>query len=536
MASPGHEGGGEMGRILLTAALLATAAAAQPWPEIMWWHDLDAPSLGSAAAADLDGDGLAEVVFGTYFNDEAIHCLNGEDGSVQWSFVTGGCNDASPVIWDVDCDGDPEVVVPGSSTQTVYCLAGSDGQLEWSSNVGHCIDSPPAVADLDGDGLPEIVHGAFGGWVFCLEGEDGAVAWECSLGTDSYIQTCPDVHDFDGDSLLEVVVAQWQGDCRIYCLDGATGEEEWHSDAPSDWMYHGGSFADVDGDGLPEIAIGCYDSNVYLLNGEDGSTEWTFSAPAYAGGPTSIADMDNDGDLEVFYTAGNTVGTIDHQGGGLWSYTASGSVFRGAAVANIDGDTTPEVIFGTSGGDVVALHGSGGELVWEIDLQSHYGDTYDIDHAPVVTDLDGDGQLDVFVVGGYATSSNPEQNHGRAYALRAGTGTGAGWPMFRYDRFHSAFWEDEGTGVSSPAPAQPPAISVSPNPFTASAAVTVPGRAGSLSVYDLAGRRVRRLAAEDGTAVWNGLGDSGEHLPAGTYLVRLEGGDASAAIRVVLLR
>ncbi|OPL18412.1 MAG: hypothetical protein AVO35_06095 [Candidatus Aegiribacteria sp. MLS_C] len=39
--------------------MLVPAAAAQPWPEIEWWVDLDAPSFGSAATADLDGDDLS---------------------------------------------------------------------------------------------------------------------------------------------------------------------------------------------------------------------------------------------------------------------------------------------------------------------------------------------------------------------------------------------------------------------------------------------------------------------------------------------
>ena len=44
-------------------------------PGILWWYDLDAPSFGSAATADIDEDGYLEIVFGTYFNDEHILSL-----------------------------------------------------------------------------------------------------------------------------------------------------------------------------------------------------------------------------------------------------------------------------------------------------------------------------------------------------------------------------------------------------------------------------------------------------------------------------
>ena len=67
-------------------------------PEILWWYDLDAPSFGSAAVGDIDGDSKQEIVFGTYFNDEHIYALNAETGLLHWKYYTNGCNDASPTI------------------------------------------------------------------------------------------------------------------------------------------------------------------------------------------------------------------------------------------------------------------------------------------------------------------------------------------------------------------------------------------------------------------------------------------------------
>lgn len=60
-----------------------------------------------------------------------------------------------------------------------------------------------------------------------------------------------------------------------------------------------------------------------------------------------------------------------------------------------------------------------------------------MDHAPVIADFNNDGKLDIFVIGGYGTSSQPNLNHGCAYALTAGNGTGPGWSMFRHDLRHS---------------------------------------------------------------------------------------------------
>ena len=434
--------------IIIVSILFSGAVLAQD-PEILWWFDLEAPSFGSSSIDDIDGDGFMEIVFGTYFNDEHIYALNAEDGSLLWSFDTGGCNDASPLIFDVDMDDELEVIIAASSPYHVYCFNGATGDIEWDVSAGfpNCIDSPPAAADVDNDGRPEIVFGTFYGHVMCINGEDGSLCWQADLGNNSYIQTGPNILDCDDDGQLDVVVAQWQGDCRIYALRGNDGSLLWFSDAPEDWMYHGGSFADIDEDGRPEIAIGCYDGDVYVLNAEDGSLLWEYSNFFYCGGPTSIADLNNDGHLEIVFTTYTTLKVLSQTGNLLWSYGTGGSIFRGAAISDTDGDGILDVVFGSDDGILRNLRGSDGQIIWALNLENHYGNTFNIDHAPVIADFDNDDLLDVFVIGGYGTSSTPTNNHGRGYALTAGNGTGPGWKMFRHDPVHSACFGSQENSV-----------------------------------------------------------------------------------------
>jgi len=407
-------------------------------PQILWWYDLNAPSYGSAATGDIDEDGNLEIVFGTYFNDEHIYALNAEDGSLLWKYDTGGCNDASPAIADVDMDGKLEVIIPASSPSMVYCFNGATGKVKWSTSTGYanCIDSPPAVADVDGDSMPEVVVGTFNGYVFCLNGEDGSICWKINLGTDSYIQSEPDILDLDGDGALDVVVAQYAGDCRIYGLHGSDGSVLWHSDVPKDYMYHGGSFADIDEDGKLEIAIGCYDGHVYVINTEDGSLAWDYAAPYYIGAPTSIADLNKDNHLEIIFASYNKVGVLSNTGHLIWSYTTGDSIFRGVVISDIDGDHTLDIIFGADDGILRVLQGDNGHEIWTYDLGKHYGKTFWMDHAPIIADFNNDGKTEIFLVGGYGVYP-PQDNYGRAYLLTGGEGTGPIWPMFRHDLRHS---------------------------------------------------------------------------------------------------
>lgn len=506
------------------------------YPQILWWYDLDAPSFGSAAVGDIDGDSLLEIVFGTYFNDENIYSLNAEDGSLKWRFFTNGCNDASPAIADVDLDSELEVVVPASSPYHVYCLNGDSGTVEWDVSTGYpnCIDSPPAVADVDNDGKPEIILGTFYGHVFAFNGEDGSIAWHINVGSNSYIQSGPNILDLDDDGTLDVFVAQWAGGFRVYALKGEDGSTLWYSDVPQDHMYHGGSFADIDEDGKPEIAIGCYDHHVYVFN-DDSTLLWDYTAPYYIGAPTAIADLNNDNHLEIVFVSYNKLGVLSHTGDSLlWSYTTGGNMFRGAAIADIDGDGILDVAFGSDDGILRVLSGNDGQEIWTYDLEAHYGQTFEMGHAPVIADFDGDGKLDIFIIGGYATSSQPQNNHGRAYALAAGDGTGPGWPMFRHDLRHSACFHGP-MGVEEKQNEKIEVIKYAflqshPNPFNKITNIRfqIPvSERTTVKVYNVAGAIVRTLVdehKEKGYYVveWDRRNDEGRLIPAGMYFCKLK--------------
>ncbi|MEN8209609.1 MAG: T9SS type A sorting domain-containing protein, partial [Candidatus Fermentibacteria bacterium] len=176
---------------------------------------------------------------------------------------------------------------------------------------------------------------------------------------------------------------------------------------------------------------------------------------------------------------------------------------------------------------------------WEVDLEAHYGNTFNIDNAPVIGDYNGDGELDVFVVGGYGTSSTPENNHGRAYMLSAGEGSGQGWPMFRHDIRRSGCFEGSGTGIEEEN--QLPSLielNCYPNPFASVTRMifhlTVSCHVSG-EVFDLAGRMVKGVIDLELQAGQHQVNLDLTNLPSGIYIVRLHVGTASSVMQIVKL-
>jgi len=114
--------------------------------------------MASPALGDVDGDGLPEVVVGSY--DGFVYAWNG-DGSVQWKVFPTWAHlpktrmIGQPIIADLDGDGGQDVAV-GSGDGMAYIDgrtgASLDSSLPWNSRAGFAwaYESAPAVGVLNG--------------------------------------------------------------------------------------------------------------------------------------------------------------------------------------------------------------------------------------------------------------------------------------------------------------------------------------------------------------------------------------------------
>ncbi|MGY5880339.1 MAG: PQQ-binding-like beta-propeller repeat protein [Candidatus Thorarchaeota archaeon] len=424
-------------------------------PIELWHYNLDSNSYGGAAVGDIDSDGKFEVVFGTYMGDEYLYALNAEDGSLLWRVWAGpGPLDASVKLVDVTGDNRLEIIFAtsgsyGSGAGVMHCLHGINGSAIWHYDPDTCTDSPPAIADIDNDGKLEILYGTFhdgidGGYVHILNAEDGSLV--DTVGPfNGHIQSGPSVTDLDMDGQLDFVVAMYGGDHRVYAVNGSDYSTMWYFQT-GESMYHGCSFANLDDDDYPELVIGNYDGTVYAIHGENGTKFWEYNGiSAYYN--TVIADVDNDDSYEIIASGSFAVLALNNDGTFLWD-ASSGSSFRGAAVADLDGDNDLDVVVGDSDGLLQGLEGDTGNDIWSFDAETDYGiSPFDIDNGPVVADLNCDGHLDVFFVGGRGYSGDPENNYGRAYALTIGATGEEGWSMFRHDYCNSGCFNQTHPGT-----------------------------------------------------------------------------------------
>ena len=503
-------------------------------PTIKWWYDVLDSSFGMSAAGDIDKDGKMEIVFGCYRNDSCIYALNAENGTLQWKFnaktnLAEGCNDVAVLIADTDNDDTLDVVVPSSCNPKTFCFRGKDGTIKWQTPTAGS-DSPPTFADIDNDGKPEILHGGFDGAVMCLNAENGSVAWTLPVFNNSWVQTAPTIVDLNGNGQLDFVVSTWAfapDTSRIYAYNGATQALLW-SKPVSDVVYHGTAAGDIDKDGKPELFFGDYNGVVYALNGENGSTLWTYQAQSYVGAPVTIADVNQDGFCDVLFCDGYGVGALDRFGNSMWYYSIPnfGQSFRGVAVADVTGDWKPDVVFGTNTGRVYALNGANGNLHWSLDLKAHIGKDFDINHAPLISDFDSDGIMDVFMVGGSTDYPNFSANYGRAYMISTGPGHGPDWLMFQHDVRRQSNVCEFPVGISEQSEAT--SITIYPNPSTG--IINFSGTLnGTVKIYNTIGQCVQESNVQGTNPSLNV-----SHLTDGVYLVEYRENNLVNRQRIIL--
>lgn len=371
----------------------------------------------SVAVADVNGDGKPDLIVADDCGSLASPCASGAvavllgngDGSFKAPvfYSLNQIDPSSVAVADLNGDGKLDIVVAGctgcGTGGTLTVLWGNgDGtfRLAGSYPSGGIVPWAVAVADINGDGKPDLLvcnesatdtataNGAVG---ILLGNGNGTFQAPVSYGSGGRYSFSLAVADVDGDGKLDVVVSNA---CvsNADCTNGIVG------------VLLG------NGDGTLRPAVTYNSGGANTLGG----SEW--------GNPhVIVADVNRDGmsDLVVSNACvsdvdctNGTIGVLLGNGDGTFeSATAfnSGGTFPGvAAVADVNGDGIPDVLFEeVCASSLLAqcpapplgvLLGNGDGTFQTVQLYSSGSGV----QALAVADVNGDGKLDVIETNGNA--------------------------------------------------------------------------------------------------------------------------------------
>lgn len=208
--------------------------------------------------------------------------------------------------------------------------------------------------------------------------------------------------------------------------------------------------ADITGDGIVDVVVGTSNGHVVAVR-HNGTLLWDQDTAVHFGmaansqqinASPAVADIDNDGDMEIVVGTGTlfestcTQGGViayDHNGTFLWRFLTydqyvpptgcRDSVFSTPALGDLDNNGDLEIVFGSFDKRIYVLHHNGALdshfpvdshhiqrfPTWEV-LQGRLADT--IWGSASLADMDGDGYLDILIS---TDEGNFDEKIGRAH-------------------------------------------------------------------------------------------------------------------------
>jgi hypothetical protein len=302
---------------------------------------------GDLDFTDVDGDNDQDLIMVGRSNMGNLYLaqLFINDGSGSFSLSTGnsftGANDSESHFFDADADGDMDLVISGRANGNIGStkLYMNDGLGNFSpgpdSNFIQVLHPAIASGDLNGDGFPELyISGEAPNLVISsqllVNDGTGAFIEDTISDIDKMTRGTAIMHDMNGDTISDLILSGekfgFMFQSIMFINDG------------SGRLYEaGGSYfeglssgcidtADVDGDGDLDVFITGHDryrvlrARLYLNNGTGGFTRSAESFEGVAGSDCEFNDVDLDGDQDLLVT-----GINDSSLTTVWIYRNNGS-------------------------------------------------------------------------------------------------------------------------------------------------------------------------------------------------------------------
>ncbi|WP_369178909.1 FG-GAP-like repeat-containing protein [Candidatus Thiodubiliella endoseptemdiera] len=274
------------------------------------FEGIDVGNASAPTLADIDGDGDLDLVVGEGNGTLKYYQNTGTTSNPAYEVKTGGSNPfngidvgnaASPILVDIDGDGDLDLVVgERNGTLKYYQNTGTTSNPAYEAKTGddnpfNGIDvgyySTPTLADIDGDGDLDLVMGEVYGTLKYYQntGTTSNPAYEAKTGDDNPfngidvgLYSTPTLADIDGDGDLDLVVGEVYGTLKYYQNTGTTSNPAYEAKTGDSNPFNGidvGEFfaptlADIDGDGDLDLVVGKNDGTLkYYYNQQPSSVD-----------------------------------------------------------------------------------------------------------------------------------------------------------------------------------------------------------------------------------------------------------------------
>jgi hypothetical protein len=300
------------------------------------------------------------------------------------------------------------------AAQTIVCefkppVGQFSPQVKWEWQSSTVLPSynqimmTPVVADIDGDCMPDVVFATFAGGNYSTSGVVRAMRGDGSRElwtvTDPLLRTVPGAQlalaDVDNDGKLEIFACH---ESRALMALNFDGTKKWISTDTPCFSFDAPHVADVNHDGVPEVVVAFAVHNA--ITGQLIGTPPTVSVYGNYGSYTTVAELDGNTANGLEIVGG---GVVYHWDGTLYWDSASG-VSGYAAVADLNGDTLPDVVSVAANSHLVTAYKNDGTVLWgPVDVNNGVPTPSGANGGgpPTIADFDGNGKPDVATAGGY---------------------------------------------------------------------------------------------------------------------------------------
>lgn len=387
-----------------------TAAEVKPSLLYAWNHSKDqAPNyskvMASPVVGDLNGDGIPEIVFVSYKNDDytsegVLRVIDGASGQPLYSVTDSNLMpyaSATPLIIDIDGDGKAEIFYIHYSQRKVIAL-NYNGSFRWEYAIDHLPDCRYgfSAASLFGQGRTEIIAGSYilaedSGRRPFLVARTKEPGMECASYAASLSTTPNSSHRVIGSTGVFDNAGNyiWR-----YIRSGYPATADVRPDVPGVEVVVTGSgyltiYNGLTGQVLSDKKLSEHQE---LICQRDGSGN-----PLVGGGQASIGDFDGDpSSLEIAIATGKSLMIFNSRGEKVAGSTTQdcSSMSTGLTSFDFNGDGKPEIIYADEQYlRIYELVAGQLKVIW-----STVNPSATLREYPVVADVNGDGYAELVVV------------------------------------------------------------------------------------------------------------------------------------------